>query len=1021
MTFLSQGIKPCNSSGIFLQERLFNHHVVQSYRGVCCNRATLLYRSRRHSSCSHPYPRSTLLATRWLKSLRNSCKRRELQRRLRVRATGDDGGFSRQEGAHDDEPEVAILVLACAIGLATGAGVVLFNDGIHAIRHFVWAGTPLEATYWGRWARQLDMTTAWPLIVFPPTIGGLLVGTLRRVTGGLEDPPHVMPSTDNLTASSKAAPDRNRGNKIVDSVVTAVLQTYDEEFSSKGQSNGKPAGESEELAPIRPQKRSLGEHMELQGIALKKVFAPVLRALAAAVTLGTGASLGPEGPSVDIGRSVAKRLGTLLKSQQRRLTPLLAAGSGAGVAAGFNAPISGVFFAVETVLTKEQGKGSAAWNSSGLTVAMVLLASVLAAIVSQAGLGVAPAFRVPDYQLQSVYELPLVLLLGGLCGLLSASFSFSNKVARSGLGKLTDRGIPDYTLPALGGLVTGFTAIFYPEILYQGFGNVNAILAVRSRGVWAGPTAAAGGRQDFCHQPVPGGGPRGRHLRPLHLHGLAWMYSAPSIFKGKPVKSLCWGPLDPFVGVWSLMQTRVIFYAPSIFMGEPVRSMFGAHWIALLGWGVDVDLSVCERPVLEREVLKLCARQRKGEQRSLKNEGFVAGAAMGSAFGCLAEAACTPFGFDVTAPTAYALVGVAAMLAANCQVPLTAVLLLFELTHDYSIIVPTLGAVGVAYWVASIVPLESVSVQAALPFARDIPNSEEPSQSLRWRLFGYPAAVLPASGPAVGTAFPPSDAVLATAIPPASGVQLLQRVPHEDAATSPALPVLAAVAAIPAAAAGTGSVPPGGSGAVLLEHEMENGATVSESRAIVVGGDLLPPLASGSTNDGTSISSNGASAAAGAGVKLWVASDTSEGATEGLMGTGNGAELEQYGGTANGTAEEVAEGAGGGGGLLAALLSGLTVGRATKRDWVVVQPEALLPDVLQLMEGSEVRFAVVQAQDSGVVCGVLTREAVAETLASAREEAVAGVVDPCALEQSVGACFIPDGWLDQPVEAQPRQ
>lgn len=63
---------------------------------------------------------------------------------------------------------------------------------------------------------------------------------------------------------------------------------------------------------------------------MKKVVAPILRAVAAAVTLGTGASLGPEGPSVDIGRSVAKRLGTLLRSQQRRLIPLLAAGSGAG-------------------------------------------------------------------------------------------------------------------------------------------------------------------------------------------------------------------------------------------------------------------------------------------------------------------------------------------------------------------------------------------------------------------------------------------------------------------------------------------------------------------------------------------------------------------------------------------------------------------------------------------------------------------------------------------------------------------
>jgi H+/Cl- antiporter ClcA len=57
----------------------------------------------------------------------------------------------------------------------------------------------------------------------------------------------------------------------------------------------------------------------------------------------------------------------------------------------------------------------------------------------------------------------------------------------------------------------------------------------------------------------------------------------------------------------------------------------------------------------------------------------------------------TPMGIPVAAPQAYALVGVAAMLAANCQVPLTSVLLLFELTQDYYIILPTLAAVGISY------------------------------------------------------------------------------------------------------------------------------------------------------------------------------------------------------------------------------------------------------------------------------------------------------------------------------------
>ena len=67
-------------------------------------------------------------------------------------------------------------------------------------------------------------------------------------------------------------------------------------------------------------------------------------------------------------------------------------------------------------------------TTPGLTIAMVLLASVLAAIVSQAGLGMVPAVKVPDYQLQSALELPLILIFGACCGLVSASFAYSNQV-----------------------------------------------------------------------------------------------------------------------------------------------------------------------------------------------------------------------------------------------------------------------------------------------------------------------------------------------------------------------------------------------------------------------------------------------------------------------------------------------------------------------------------------------------------------------------------------------------------------
>lgn len=81
---------------------------------------------------------------------------------------------------------------------------------------------------------------------------------------------------------------------------------------------------------------------------------------------------------------------------------------------------------------------------------------------------------------------------------------------------------------------------------------------------------------------------------------------------------------------------------------------------------------------------------------------MLAGATLGSGFGGAAALIMNPFHIPVAAPQAYALVGVAAMLAANCQVPLTSVLLLFELTRDYFIILPTLAAVGISYWVASL-------------------------------------------------------------------------------------------------------------------------------------------------------------------------------------------------------------------------------------------------------------------------------------------------------------------------------
>lgn len=505
----------------------------------------------------YPRPISTSASRIWRKQsssilplslhIRQTCTRRtSVLCRAGEQNDGNTASPSNGDGNEADEPEAALILIACGIGVATGASVVAFNDGIHFIRDAIWHG---ETLLTGRQLlEQFSELELWPRIVLPPILGGLFVGTLGVLTGGYTEPKKT--PTEGSTSPAVAA-----------------------------QSEREPRG------------------------GLASMFRPVARAVAAAVTLGTGASLGPEGPSVDIGRSCAMGLGAALKSRERHLTSLLAAGSGAGVAAGFNAPIAGVFFAVETVLQKQvlrpgAGKPDQEQDSSGLTIAMVLLASVVAAVVSQAGLGSSPAFRVPEYRLESLYELPLYLVFGALCGAVSASFSYSARVAADAFDDLRQGqggALKSALFPCLGGLTTGVLALGYPEILYQGFDNVNSVLS--SNGDYA-----------------PG----------LLLQIVVLKIIATTISRGSGLQ----GGL----------------YAPSIFIG----------------------------------------------------------AALGSAFGLAVHSVGDPSGLMLSAPQAYALVGVGAMLASNCGVPLTAVLLLFELTRDYLIIVPTLAAVGISFWISSL-------------------------------------------------------------------------------------------------------------------------------------------------------------------------------------------------------------------------------------------------------------------------------------------------------------------------------
>jgi H+/Cl- antiporter ClcA/CBS domain-containing protein len=324
-----------------------------------------------------------------------------------------------------------------------------------------------------------------------------------------------------------------------------------------------------------------------QGKEAKTPLRPVTKMIAAAVSIGSGASLGPEGPSVEIGTNFGVLLSDILQVSQERQRLLLGAGAAAGLAAGFNAPIAGVFFALEVVM------GTTYFATSAVSV--VLLAAVVAALIAQIGLGSQPAFALPAYQVRSYLELPLYLGLGLGASLISLTYTESIRLAKSAFAgnlpglKLLGK-IPQSIQPILGGVIIGIVGWHYPQILGIGYETVEAMLQ----------------DEDFSLNLL------------LILLVLKLLMTAVSSGSG-------------FVGG---------LFAPAMFLGASFGSAY-AKFLALVAPGI---------------------------------------------------------GDYMAAPPAYAMVGMAAVLAGSVRAPLTAILMLFELTRDYRIVLPLMAAVGLSVW-----------------------------------------------------------------------------------------------------------------------------------------------------------------------------------------------------------------------------------------------------------------------------------------------------------------------------------
>lgn len=180
-------------------------------------------------------------------------------------------------------------------------------------------------------------------------------------------------------------------------------------------------------------------------------------ALISATTLGSGGSAGREGPVVHLTASLCAFLGERLKLGPAMQQTVLGCGVAAGVAASFNAPIAGVFFALEVVVG----------HYALAAFAPVVIASVTGTLVSRIYFGDFPAFIIPAHEITSFWEFPAFALLGVVSAIGSIVFIWSVGVSERIFRSVPK--LPIWARPALGGLGVGVIGIFLPEVLGVGY------------------------------------------------------------------------------------------------------------------------------------------------------------------------------------------------------------------------------------------------------------------------------------------------------------------------------------------------------------------------------------------------------------------------------------------------------------------------------------------------------------------------------------------------------------------------
>ncbi len=189
----------------------------------------------------------------------------------------------------------------------------------------------------------------------------------------------------------------------------------------------------------------------------------LFKALASAVSIGSGGSIGREGPIVQIGSAMGSSIAQWLRLDQYKIKVLLGCGAAGGIAATFNTPIAGIIFALEIILLELKSRSFMA----------LVISSFFASLVSRFFLGSTPAFPVPSYEFVSLYETGLYLLLGIMAGFTGLLLIKSLYKTESIFDKIP---IPGYLKPAIGGLLVGVIGMFLPQVFGVGYDTIEKML-----------------------------------------------------------------------------------------------------------------------------------------------------------------------------------------------------------------------------------------------------------------------------------------------------------------------------------------------------------------------------------------------------------------------------------------------------------------------------------------------------------------------------------------------------------------